>query len=171
MLPRLTIEGSKTLGPVKSSTTLQATFFDNPSKNKPEGSRIVADLSLSLPLRNSWGYMKPELRYVHRNYNLNSTISDLRKNAKVNTVLASLDMGMSFERDTSLWRKNFHQTLEPRIYFLYAEKESQDDLPNFDSVIVTPSYQSLFRQSRYVGYDRIGAVSYTHLTLPTKRIV
>ena len=170
MLPRLTIEGFKTLGPVKSSTTLQATLFDNPSKNRPEGSRIVADLSLSMPLRNSWGYMKPELRYVHRNYNLDGTIADLRKKAKINTVLASLDMGMSFQRDTSLWLHQFRQTLEPRLYFLYSEKDSQDDLPNFDSVITTPSYQSLFRQSRYVGYDRIGDAKQMALGVTTRYI-
>ena len=151
ILPRLTISGSKSFGQIKSSALLQATVFDNPSDIEPEGSRIVADISSSAPFHNSWGYITPGLRYIHRNYRLDNEGPGARDNATINTGLASLDMGLTFERHTSVWNRGFYQTLEPRLYYLYAQEKFQDDLPVFDSLIITPGYDSLFRQNRYVG--------------------
>ena len=167
-LPRLTVAGSKSFGLVKTSALLQATLFDNPSEKKPEGSRIVADISANVPFRNSWGHITPGLRHIHRSYSLDNESAGTRDNATINTALASLDMGLTFERHTSIWNKGFHQTLEPRLYYLYAEEEFQDDLPTFDSLIITPSFESLFRQNRYVGYDRIGDANQIALGITTR---
>ena len=123
ILPRLTISGSKSFGQIKSSALLQATVFDNPSDKEPEGSRIVADVSSSAPFHNSWGYITPGLRYIHRNYRLDNESPGARDDATINTGLASLDMGLTFERHTSVWDKGFYQTLEPRLYYLYAQEK------------------------------------------------
>ncbi len=168
ILPRLTISGSKSFGQIKSSALLQATVFDNPSDIEPEGSRIVADISSSVPFHNSWGYITPGLRYIHRNYRLDNESPGARDDATINTGLASLDMGLTFERRTSVWNKGFYQTLEPRLYYLYAQEKFQDDLPLFDSLIITPGYDSLFRQNRYVGYDRVGDANQIALGITTR---
>ena len=168
ILPRLTISGSKSFGLITSSALLQASVFDNPSDKKTEGSRIVADISGSAPFHNSWGYITPGLRYIHRNYHLDNEPSGARDDATINTGLASLDMGLIFERQTSIWNKGFYQTLEPRLYYLYAQEKFQDDLPLFDSLAITPSYDSLFRQNRYVGYDRVGDANQVALGITTR---
>ena len=168
ILPRLTISGSKSFGQIKSSALLQATVFDNPSDKKTEGSRIVADISGSAPFHNSWGHITPGLRYIHRNYRLDDERPGTRDDATINTGLASLDMGLTFERHTSVWDKGFYQTLEPRLYYLYAQEKFQDDLPVFDSLIITPGYDNLFRQNRYVGYDRIGDANQVALGITTR---
>ena len=168
ILPRLTISGSKSFGQIDSSALLQATVFDNPSDKKTEGSRIVADISGSAPFHNSWGYITPGLRYIHRNYRLDNELPGARDHATINTGLASLDMGLTFERRTSIWNKRFYQTLEPRLYYLYAQEKFQDDLPVFDSLIITPGYDSLFRQNRYVGYDRVGDANQVALGITTR---
>jgi LPS-assembly protein len=64
--------------------------------------------------------------------------------------------------------KGFYQTLEPRLYYLYAEEKFQDDLPVFDSALITPSYDNLFRQNRYAGYDRIGDAKQVALGVTTR---
>ena len=168
ILPRLTIAGSKSLGLIDSAALLQATIFDNPADTKAEGSRIVADVSTSAPFHNSWGYITPGLRYIHRNYSLDNARAGVRDDATINTGIASIDMGLTFERHTSVWNRGFHQTLEPRLYYLYAEEEFQDDLPTFDSLIITPGYESLFRQNRYVGYDRVGDANQIALGITTR---
>jgi len=142
--------------------------FDNPSDIEPEGSRIVADIGSSVPFHNSWGYITPGLRYIHRNYRLDNQSPGARDDATINTGLASLDMGLTFERHTSVWNKGFYQTLEPRLYYLYAQEKFQDDLPLFDSLIITPGYGSLFRQNRYVGYDRVGDANQIALGITTR---
>lgn len=168
ILPRLTISGSKSFGQINSSALLQATVFDNPSDKKSEGSRIVADIRSSAPFHNSWGYITPGLRYIHRNYRLDNESPGARDDATINTALASLDMGLTFERHTSIWNKGFYQTLEPRLYYLYAQEKFQDDLPVFDSLIITPGYDNLFRQNRYVGYDRVGDANQVALGITTR---
>jgi LPS-assembly protein len=168
ILPRLTVSGSKSFGRIKSSALLQATVFDSPSEIEPEGSRIVADLSSSAPFHNSWGYVTPGLRYIHRNYRLDNQSPGTRNDTTVNTAIASLDMGLTFERHTSVLNKGFYQTLEPRLYYLYAEEKFQDDLPVFDSALITPSYDNLFRQNRYAGYDRIGDAKQVALGVTTR---
>ncbi len=168
ILPRLTVAGSKSFGLIKSSALLQATVFEKSADIEPEGSRVVADVSTSAPFHNSWGYITPRLRYIHRSYNLDNELPGSRDDAIINTGLASLDMGLTFERRTSIGNKGFHQTLEPRLYYLYAEDKFQDDLPVFDSLIITPSYDGLFRQNRYAGYDRVGDANQIALGITTR---
>ena len=43
--------------------------------------------------------------------------------------IASFDAGMYFDRDTTLRGHGFIQTLEPRIYYLYAPYRDQATCP------------------------------------------
>ncbi len=155
MLPRLTLTGQHQLAAVRLQATAQMTEFDR-SGNTPDGSRIVLDTRASVPLRNAWGFLTPGVRIIHRDYDLNRVTAADRDNASLTTALASVDAGLIFERGTELFGQRLRQTLEPRIYFLHAEEDFQDDLPSFDSTPLTPSYENLFRDVRFTGYDRIG---------------
>ena len=168
ILPRLTVAGAKSFGLVNTSAVLQATVFEKSSDIVPDGSRVVADVSTDAPFHNGWGYITPGLRYIHRSYSLNNERPGARDDATINTGIASLDMGLIFERRTSVWNRDFHQTLEPRLYYLYAEEEFQDDLPLFDSLVTTPSYDGMFRQNRYAGYDRVGDANQIALGITTR---
>lgn len=68
--------------------------------------------------------------------------------------IASLDAGLYFDRDIRLSEKPYLQTLEPRIYYLYAPYREQDGLPRFDTAPLTFSWGQLFRDNRYSGADR-----------------
>ena len=160
--------GAKSFGLVNTSAVLQATVFEKSSDIVPDGSRVVADVSTDAPFHNGWGYITPGLRYIHRSYSLNNERPGARDDATINTGIASLDMGLIFERRTSVWNRDFHQTLEPRLYYLYAEEEFQDDLPLFDSLVTTPSYDGMFRQNRYAGYDRVGDANQIALGITTR---
>ncbi len=168
ILPRLTVAGSKAFGLIKSSALLQATAFEISSDIEPDGSRIVADVSTTAPFHRSWGYITPGLRYIHRSYSLDNQLPGARDDATINTGIASLDMGLVFERSTRVWNTDFQQTLEPRLYYLYAEEKFQDDLPVFDSLVFTPGYDGMFRQNRYAGYDRVGDANQIALGVTTR---
>lgn len=132
---------------------------------RANGDRINLAPSMSLPLNASYGYVKPSLKYVYTNYQL-----DLDQRGK--TTLAadeqfsssqdrsvpifSVDSGLYFDRDTQLFGKDYRQTLEPRLFYLYVPYKDQTDIPVFDTGESTFSYSSLFRENRFSGSDRIG---------------
>lgn len=166
-LPRLTLSGNRHFGWLRTNGLIQATAFNKADDIDPEGTRLVADVSASTSIRNSWGFVTPSVRYIHRDYNLDETRPGDRDDASIGTAIASLDAGIVFERPAS-WRGNAAtQTLEPRIYYLYVEEEFQDDLPFFDTTRLTPSYDELFRHTRYAGYDRVGDANRMALGLST----
>ena len=68
--------------------------------------------------------------------------------------IISLDGGLIFERNTSLLGKLYTQTLEPRIYYLYAPYREQSQLPLFDTIAMNFDYWQLFWPNRYSGADR-----------------
>lgn len=156
ILPRFTLSGNKNFGWLKTEGLIQATAFDKANDTDPEGTRIVTDVSATTTLRNSWGFVTPGLRYIHRSYDLDEVNLDDREDANIGTAIVSLDAGVVFERSANWFGEAASQTLEPRIYYLYVEEEFQDDLPFFDTTRMTPSYDELFRQNRYAGYDRVG---------------
>lgn len=156
VLPRFSLSGTKSLGPARLQGLAQFTSFDNNDSNFVTGERSVIDAGVSLPWRNAWGFVTPSLRMYHRRYSLDSNIALIDENPSLTTQSAALDTGLFFERPVNLGNQNMTQTLEPRIHYLYVEEEFQEDLPVFDTTLVTPSFDTLFRERRYTGYDRVG---------------
>jgi LPS-assembly protein len=70
--------------------------------------------------------------------------------------MASLDGGLTFERDWSVFGENFVQTLEPRLFYVYIPFRNQNSLPVFDTAIDDFNFSQLFSENRYLGNDRIG---------------
>ncbi|HET7269122.1 MAG TPA: LPS assembly protein LptD [Oleiagrimonas sp.] len=68
--------------------------------------------------------------------------------------IASIDSGLIFERETSLFGHSYTQTLEPRLYYLYVPYRDQRDLPTFDTRDMTFGYWQLFSTNRFSGADR-----------------
>ena len=127
------------------------------------GSRLDGGLSVSLPWRKPWGFVVPELSVDTRRYSLNrasleraSPATPADDTPTLTVSIASLDAGLVFERNLTIGGRTLLQTLEPRMFYLYAPDETQDRLPVFDVAFPTQSYDSLFRRNRFSGADRIG---------------
>ncbi len=155
-LPQFTLTGQQQFMALQTSGVLQATMFESPDGIRPEGTRLVADAEASLPMTTGWGYITPRYRVVFRDYSLDRTLAGGREDVSLTTNLFSIDSGITLEKDTTLFGQATIQTLEPRLNYLYAEDDFQADLPFFDSTRLTPSFDDLFRDNRYAGYDRIG---------------
>jgi LPS-assembly protein len=168
VLPRVTVSSGRRLGPVDSAIAVQYTQFDKSGDNAVTGTRAVIDGSLQLPMQRPWGYLNPALRLVHRDYRLEDTTG--RDNVGITTTLASIDSGLVFERQTRKFGRNLLQTLEPRLQYLYADEDFQDDLPLFDSTLITPAFDTLYRDNQFTGYDRIGDASRFSLGVTTRFI-
>jgi LPS-assembly protein len=68
--------------------------------------------------------------------------------------IASLDTGLIFDRQTSLFGTSYTQTLEPRLYYLYVPYRNQNDLPVFDTRQMSFDYWQLFSPNQFSGADR-----------------
>ena len=68
--------------------------------------------------------------------------------------VVDLDSGLVFERSTSLFGSNYTQTLEPRLYYLYVPYRNQNNLPLFDTTLMSFDYWQLFTTNEYSGADR-----------------
>ena len=102
---------------------------------------------------------KPNIGFKHLSYDLNSSLdtdnpinTELTPSVSASTI--SIDSGIFLQRNHP-WFSNLQQTFEPRLYYLKTESKDQLALPDFDTREITPSYDQLFRESRFHGGDRI----------------
>jgi len=132
---------------------------------RAEGERVHVEPAVSLPLDWTWGFLKPQIKYMQTQYDLsldsvgkgNLLAEQEYKSSQSRGVgLFSIDSGLYFDRNTQLFGKDFRQTLEPRAFYLYVPEEDQTDIPIFDSGESSFSYASLWRENRFSGKDRIG---------------
>lgn len=120
-----------------------------------DGSRLALYPSISVPLQNSWGFIKPRIGVHHTRYNLNAPNGTETKTLNRTLPILSLDSGLVFERDVNLWQGKYIQTLEPRLFYVYIPFKEQNNLPNFDSAEMDFSFAQIFSERRFSGEDRI----------------
>jgi len=70
--------------------------------------------------------------------------------------ITSVDAGLVFEREWTLFGIPFTHTLEPRAYYAYIPYHEQNTLPVFDTALDDYNFGQLFSPNRYIGNDRIG---------------
>lgn len=68
--------------------------------------------------------------------------------------VVDVDSGLIFDRSTSLFGQNYTQTLEPRLYYLYVPYRNQNNLPMFDTSMMSFDYWQLFSTNQFSGADR-----------------
>ena len=121
-----------------------------------DGNRLVFYPSVSVPLRNEFGYITPKFGLHYTHYNLDSAPVEGKSNNLDRTVpIFSWDSGIAFDRQVKLWDTKFIQTLEPRLFYVYAPYRNQSYLPNFDSAVNDFSFAQILTENRFSGGDRI----------------
>ncbi|MDG1003098.1 MAG: LPS assembly protein LptD, partial [Pseudomonadales bacterium] len=172
-IPSLTAQYGNEIGLIDYKVDFDYSFFtkdntDISGISAIVGERVSSSVNFSIPYRQIWGFIKPSLSVIHRKYNLDDTPTNFRANPEETIPVFSLDSGLYFDRFFDFSGNSFQQTLEPRLYFLYAQEEFQGDLPNFDSGSLTPSFSQLFRENRFAGSDRIGDARQLSVGLTTR---
>lgn len=159
-LPQLSLTGLQPLiGPLTLDWVSDLTVFDrnaNVATDDITGQRLHLQPALQMTLQNSWGYVQPRVRLYQTNYDLQG-VDTLPSDTPNRTLWgANLDAGLFLERPFAFSGRNLIQTLEPRLFVNHIEQEEQFTLPDFDSGHLTSSWDTLFRENRFTGYDRIG---------------
>lgn len=127
--------------------------IDDGSAPEINGTRLRFDPSVAFDHQQPWGSLRSSLRLTHLNYLLDGPgVAPANDQQTVTAPTFNVDLKLLIDRqgdDGSM------QTLEPRLYYLYSPYRNQSALPNFDSAFTTFSYDQLFRDTRFSGYDRI----------------
>lgn len=146
---------------------------------RSEGERLHLEPGVSLPLDWTWGFLKPSLKYAYTQYDLDlddrgqqtlAAYESFDKTQNRSVPIFSVDSGLYFDRDTQWFGKDYRQTLEPRLFYLYVPEEEQDDIPIFDTGESTFGYSSLWRDNRFSGRDRIGDANQVSLGVTNRWI-
>ena len=132
------------------------------------GSRINLQPGISMPFRQSYGYITPTVELSTTAYQLENEGENNPNNPSRVLPLLDIDSGLYFDRDAHLMGHHYTQTLEPRLYYLYVPYQDQDDLPDFDSILNTLNYDRLFQHNRFSSVDRIGDANQFSLGLTSR---
>jgi len=143
--------------------------FDHTEESRVIGQRIYLKPFISYPFQSEPGFFIPKLSLHHLQYDLDrlpaATDDD---DPNVTIPVFSADMGIFLERDFTFGETELLQTLEPRLFYLYAEEKDQSSLPVFDTALTTFGESLLFSENRFSGRDRIGDANQLTTALSTR---
>ncbi|MGJ0635489.1 LPS assembly protein LptD [Xenorhabdus bovienii] len=150
------------LGPFDFRTHAQVAKFTSVGKDYPEATRWHVEPTINLPLSNRWASLNNEFKLMATHYqqDVPATTQNSALEKTVNRVLPLFksDAKMVFER-TMYMNKDYTQTLEPRVQYLYVPYKNQDNINNFDSSLLQANYSGLFRDRFFSGLDRISSAN------------
>ena len=138
--------------------------------NDVNGLRIDLFPSVSYPVHTASAYVEPKVGVRFTQYDLNNTgpLFDSSPNRILPVV--SLDSGLFFDRETNIFNTDYTQTLEPRMFYLFIPDDNQTDLPIFDTGLYDFSFDSIFRENRFTGPDRMGDANQVTLAVTSRFI-
>ena len=135
----------------------QYAYFDHPDNTRITGQRQRLDYQIRYRKDWSWGYVNSAGGIKNLLYQLQENTANAPTQQNIHVPVASFDAGLIFERSAG---KRLIQTFEPRVFYSYSGESAnnlrQNQLPVFDTNLATFNYQQLFRDNRYIGFDRIG---------------
>ena len=117
--------------------------------------RAVSIAQLSRPFITPGAYITPKLQLHATTYKFDGPLADGATSASRVVPTFSLDSGLQFERQSSLFGRDFTQTLEPRAFYVRTPYRDQSRLPNYDSGANDFNFATVFTENAFVGNDRI----------------
>ena len=144
-------------------------------RRMPNGTRMTSYTSIARPFVLPGAYLTPKVGLHMSQYDtewFSDEIARYQGRPRTQTrvlPIASVDSGLTFERDSSWFGNPAVQTLEPRLYYLYVPYRDQSELPVFDTALASFNYQQAFDENIYSGgWDRIANANQLTAGLTTR---
>ena len=162
-LPRATFLGEHALvGDLSAGMNAEYAYFDK--DHALTAGRVDIYPYLAFPVETAAYFVRPELGVRYTAYDLSHlelyhytqpAAQPLTNSSPSRTTpIFDIDAGLTFERLTDLFGKEYTQTLEPRLFYLRVPYRNQSDLPILDTQLPTFDFPTLFRTNTFVGADR-----------------
>lgn len=172
-LPEVLYAGAVDVGAFQTGIESQYTWFYRDNDNltgldKANGHRLRAIPELALPIRALWGFSRPSVSLDYTRYELEDyTLADSSIDRTV--PVFEWDNGLYFDRRSSLFDIPYNQTLEPRLYYAWADADAdQNDIPDFDTDVKSFRFDQLFERNRFNGGDRVGDANQLTVALTSR---
>ncbi|WP_054416441.1 LPS-assembly protein LptD [Achromobacter ruhlandii] len=169
--------------------TSTAVRFSKPlflgNRNGPNGDRLQTYPTVSYPIVRPGWFVIPKAGVNYTQYQTNwyngdwlglnsgtanaGTSFGYPRSQSRTVPIMSLDAGLIFERDTTLFGKSSIQTLEPRLYYLRVPYRDQSKIPVYDTSLSDLSFSQAFEENIYTGgWDRISNANQLTAALTTR---
>jgi len=165
-LPQVTADWSPSSRNGQLNYSLHTSTTDFRHDTKESARRLHLRPSVSYPVEKEYGHLIPRFSLYSSTYTNRTAGTD----ASVIVPVSSVDSGLIFERSLGKGSDAMIQTLEPRLFLVYAPYIFQDSLPSFDTSVPTFSFNSLFHENRFIGSDRVGDARQMTLALTSRLI-
>lgn len=131
-------------------------FRGDPSvQRQPNAERVYTLASLSRPFLTPGSFIIPKVQLHARAYQFEGPLTNGATSASVTVPTFSLDSGLIFERQTSLFGRSFTQTLEPRAFYVYTPYRNQSAIPVYDTAANDFNFATIYTENAFSGNDRI----------------
>lgn len=176
MLPQLTFNARKPDFGLFDLTFLgQYTNFTIDKREQygsiyPDGKRTLLYPQIALPYVTPGWYVTPKFGVNYRSYALSGQASGVPGSQSVTLPIFSLDSGMTFERSSNWFGRNYTQTLEPRLYYLNIPYRDQSQIPLFDTALADFNFAQIFSENEFSGWDRVNNANQLTAGLTTRLI-
>ena len=143
---------------------------DQSLTGQPNAQRVFGLDQVSYPMIAPVGFITPKLQLHTSGYQFDSALSSGAQSANSTVPTLSLDTGLVFERNTSLFGHSYVQTLEPRAFYVYTPYIDQSQLPLYDTALADFNFASIYTENAFVGNDRISDNNLLTLGVTTRYI-
>ncbi len=128
------------------------TKWDHGYESKIDGTRSDFQFGIDKTFLMKGLEITPRIKLQHTHYDLNNQVSGYSSSPSKTIPTFSINSEMVLSK--KLKNSNIVHQIKPRLFYLYAQEENQDDIPIFDSGLNTFSFAQLFRDNRFSGLDR-----------------
>lgn len=169
-LPQITLNLNHSFNSMPLIAALESESVNFSHNTLVDGQRLNVKPSLSFPLQTTSSYVTPKISVQHTQYFLNNQQAGLPVDISRTLPIMSVDSGMFFEKNVNIVDTSFRHTLEPRLFYLYIPKTNQSQIPLFDTSVYDFWFNSLFRENRFSGSDRVQDANQISVALTSRLI-
>ncbi len=122
---------------------------------QPNAARNYMLARIERPWQAPGWFITPRMQLHARQYSFDRPLATGETSSALSVPTFSLDSGLVFERQASLFGRSFLQTLEPRAFYVYTPFRDQGRIPLYDTAAADFNFASIWSENTFVGNDRI----------------
>lgn len=158
-LPELRLRYKKNTGFLNwDFFSLLTRFQATETNNSQQTDRLHFEPKITFLLERPYGGIGITTNLRYTRYSVPEVLATEAQNQLVRfSPVASVSARLAFYRPFNLKDRSIVHIIESNFYYVWAKFQAQDALPVFDTSRNILSYQQIFRENQFSGYDRLSS--------------
>ena len=169
-LPQILLNTNRPLVKNELNYQLYSEFVNFERQDRVTSERLDIQPVITFPLSTIATYVIPKINLHYTQYYLHDQDPGVENKQYRTIPIFSLDNRVFLEKDSEWGSRKFLQTLEPRLFYLYAPYKDQSDIPIFDSGTPDFNITTMFLENRFSSVDRVGDANQISLSITSRLI-